>query len=229
MVLYNNVSFPLNLLQGDDGDGDGGSDPEEGEQETIEDDLAEENVAVAVNRVQGDKRRRNAPPSVAAKKLKVAPVAAPVATKKMQGKVLPKRTLKPQPQPQPEPEPEIEETTHAAVSTAGKGEEGTETKKNGKKFVPWNDKNVDLDLNRDSANNVVQRRIVLSRTCIVSCKMISQTEAKALFSDYAALLFQKRTSNGGTYDFTLDLKLAERLIEALQHIIAANPRFFNKA
>ena len=135
----------------------------------------------------------------------------------------------------PKPMDDRQEKQHTVVQSGSSTSDPVETgsqqgdqKKGGKKVVPWNDKNIDLDLNRDSAANVVTRRISLNKNTIVLCKMISQTESKSLFSDYAALVFQKKTQNGGTYELSMELRLADRLIEALQHIIDQNPKFFNK-
>lgn len=94
--------------------------------------------------------------------------------------------------------------------------------------VIWNDRNCDHDLDDQAATNVHFRKIKIAQNLMLSCKMISALENKNLHSDYAALVFSRKTNKEKCFDFMVDMRVAERLIKALQIIVDENPVFFNK-
>lgn len=96
------------------------------------------------------------------------------------------------------------------------------------KDILWNEANCDVDLDDHAASNVHFRKIKISNNLIISCKMISHLENKNLHSDYAALVFSRKTNKDKMFNFMVDMRVTERLIKALQIIIDQNPVFFNK-
>jgi hypothetical protein len=58
--------------------------------------------------------------------------------------------------------------------------------------------------------------------------MITQNEVKGLQSDFPALVFSRKTNGDKVFDFSVDLKLTDRLIQAMRYIIQENPTFFGK-
>jgi hypothetical protein len=113
---------------------------------------------------------------------------------------------------------------------SGKKDEGKkEEKKDG--HVPeviWNDRNCDHDLDDHAASNVHTRKIKIAANLLLSCRMISHLENKNLHQDYAALVFSRKTNKEKTFDFMVDMRWTERIIQALNIIIQENPVFFNK-
>ncbi len=94
--------------------------------------------------------------------------------------------------------------------------------------ILWNESNCDVDLDDHAASNVHYRKIKISNNLILSCKMISHLENKNLHSDYAALVFSRKTNRDKMFNFLVDMRVTERLIKALQIIIEENPVFFNR-
>lgn len=94
--------------------------------------------------------------------------------------------------------------------------------------VMWNDRNCDHDLDDHAASNVHTRKIKIAANLILSCRMISQLENKNLHQDYAALVFSRKTNKEKMFEFMVDMRWTERIIQALQIIIQENPVFFNK-
>ena len=94
--------------------------------------------------------------------------------------------------------------------------------------VIWNDRNCDHDLDDHAASNVHTRKIKIAANLLLSCRMISQLENKNLHQDYAALVFSRKTNKEKMFEFMVDMRWTERIIQALQIIIQENPVFFNK-
>lgn len=104
-------------------------------------------------------------------------------------------------------------------------------KKSNKKEVPlFNDKNVDYNLFNDAPENVMARKIKISNTVMVTCKMIDAISggANGLSYDYAALTFVRKIQNAKAFEFNLPLTLVPSIIEALKLIVKDNPKFFKK-
>ena len=104
-------------------------------------------------------------------------------------------------------------------------------KKSKKKEVPiFNDKNVDYNLFNDAPENVMARKIKISNTVMVTCKMIDAISggANGLSYDYAALTFVRKIQNAKAFEFNLPLTLVPSIIEALKLIVKDNPKFFKK-
>lgn len=100
------------------------------------------------------------------------------------------------------------------------------SKKQPKKSEIFNDSNLDCDLFKSSPTNVVSRRIRVASNLIVTCRMISQA-GNNLSYDYAAITFQRKTQNEKMFEFIIPLNLTPRLVQAMQYIIAENPKFFD--
>lgn len=95
----------------------------------------------------------------------------------------------------------------------------------------FNDKNLDYNLFNDAPENVVAKKIKISNTVLVTCKMIDAITGGAsggLSYDYAALTFLRKIQNQKAFEFNLPLTLAPKIIEALKLIIKDNPKFFKK-
>lgn len=108
-----------------------------------------------------------------------------------------------------------------------------EKKGGGRKQAPmFNDKNLDYNLYRNDPENVVAKRIKVSNSVLICCKMIDISSANAsgtaLAYDYAALTIQKKVKDQKAFEFNLPLSLAPNIIEALKLIIKDNPKFFAK-
>jgi len=112
-----------------------------------------------------------------------------------------------------------------------KDDKTVKTKK-GKKEAPlFNDKNLDYNLFSSDPDNVVPKKIKVSNSVLVTCKMIEAgAEAKngGLAYDYAALTIQRKTKADTCFEFNLPLSLTPNLIQALKLIMKDNPRFFEK-
>ena len=111
--------------------------------------------------------------------------------------------------------------------------EGEKTDKTGRKReVPlFNDKNLDYNLFNNDPENVVPKKIKISNTVLVTCKMIDSITgggAGGLSYDYAALTFLRKIQNQKAFEFNLPLSLAPNIIEALKLIMKDNPKFFKK-
>ena len=118
------------------------------------------------------------------------------------------------------------EVQHAPI-LAKAAEEGG---KKGKKETPvFNDKNVDIDLFHSSPSNVVARKIKVSNNLMVTCRNIDQIDgAKQVGYDFAALTFQRKTANDKMFEFIVPLALSTRIVEAIQHIVQENKKFFKQ-
>lgn len=113
------------------------------------------------------------------------------------------------------------ERKHVETSPAPGG-----SKKSLKKPELFNDSNLDFDLFKSSPTNVVSRRIRVASNLIVTCRMISQA-GNNLSYDYAAITFQRKTQNEKMFEFVIPLNLTPRIVQAMQYIIAENPKFFD--
>ncbi len=121
-----------------------------------------------------------------------------------------------------------EKQHHSSTKTRNEKSEAKKPKKEEKEEILWNEANCDVDLDDHAASNVHYRKIKISNNLILSCKMISHLENKNLHSDYAALVFSRKTKGEKMFNFLVDMRVTERLIKALQIIIEENPVFFNK-
>jgi hypothetical protein len=104
-------------------------------------------------------------------------------------------------------------------------------KKGKKKEAPvFNDKNLDYNLFNNDPENVVAKKIKISNTMLVTCKMIDGVAggASGLAYDYAALSFVRKIQNQKAFEFNVPLALSPNIIEALKLIIKDNPKFFQK-
>lgn len=115
-----------------------------------------------------------------------------------------------------------DEKKHAATGPSVAGP----SKKPAKKNELFNDSNLDCDLFKSAPTNVVSRRIRVASNLIVTCRMISQA-LNNLSYDYAAVTFQRKTQNEKMFEFIIPLNLTPRLIQAMQYIVAENPKFFD--
>jgi hypothetical protein len=104
----------------------------------------------------------------------------------------------------------------------------TENAVAGKRVAPdFNDKNLDYNLYKNDPENVVAKKIKISSTVIVNCRMIENLGTLTGISyDYAALSFVKKMAKGKSFEFSLPLNLAHKIIEALKLIIQDNPKYF---
>jgi len=110
-------------------------------------------------------------------------------------------------------------------------EEGTKKYTSKKREAPiFNDKNIDYNLFTDAPENVMARKIKISNTVMVTCKMIDAIGGGAggLSYDYAALTFMRKIQNQKAFEFNLPLALAPNIIEALRYIMKDNPKFFKR-
>ena len=110
-------------------------------------------------------------------------------------------------------------------------EEGTKKYTSKKREAPiFNDKNIDYNLFTDAPENVMARKIKISNTVMVTCKMIDAigSGAGGLSYDYAALTFMRKIQNQKAFEFNLPLALAPNIIEALRYIMKDNPKFFKR-
>lgn len=142
--------------------------------------------------------------------------------KKADSKVKAKRVAKSTPKQQVE-------VQHVPIPAKNeKQEEGG--KKGGKKETPtFNDKNVDIDLFHSSPSNVVARKVKVSNNLMVTCRNIDQIDgAKHVGYDFAALTFQRKTANDKMFEFIVPLALSTRIVEAIQHIVQENKKFFKQ-
>lgn len=119
-------------------------------------------------------------------------------------------------------------SSRSRIDKADERDHSKTSKKEEKEEVLWNEANCDVDLDDHAASNVHHRKIKISNNLILSCKMISHLENKNLHSDYAALVFSRKTKGEKMFSFLVDMRVTERLIKALQIIIEENPVFFNK-
>lgn len=101
----------------------------------------------------------------------------------------------------------------------------SEKKKDEKDLPAFSDKNCDYDLFNSAPTNVVCRRIKVANNMIISCRMINQ-ETKNNSYEYAALVFERRTSKDKKFEFNMPLSLIKNVIEALKIIVNENPKFF---
>jgi hypothetical protein len=209
-------------LQAGDSDQDGGSNSSENEFEDEECDAKNPTtVAVAVRGVKGDKRevkkqaakRKATPPKPSGSS--GAPAKKKVTKERATEKSMSKPTA-------PAPENNQEQ----------KDEEGEKNEKNGGKkkaeLRDWNTAKCDFDLFAESPTNILHRSCKITNNLILSCKMITQNEVKGLQSDFPALVFSRKTNGDKVFDFSVDLKLTDRLIQAMRYIIQENPTFFGK-
>ncbi len=142
--------------------------------------------------------------------------------------------------PEPENQKSVEKTSEKDDKTPMEGEEtehgkvdNEEDGKKSKKREPpvFNDKNVDYNLFNDAPENVMARKIKISNTVLVTCKMIDAITGGAnagLSYDYAALTFMRKIQNQKAFEFNLPLSLTPNIIEALKLIMKDNPKFFKK-
>lgn len=118
------------------------------------------------------------------------------------------------------------------LTTLEKDEKDTDVKKSKKRETPvFNDKNLDYNLFNDAPENVMARKIKISNTVLVTCKMIDAITGGAtggLSYDYAALTFMRKIQNQKAFEFNLPLSLAPNIIEALKLIMKDNPKFFKR-
>lgn len=118
------------------------------------------------------------------------------------------------------------------VNQEQKDVEGEKNEKNGGKkkseLRDWNPAKCDFDLFAESPTNILTRSCKITNNLILSCKMINQNEVKGLQSDFPALVFSRKTTGDKVFEFTVDLKLTDRLIQAMRYIIQENPTFFGK-
>lgn len=99
---------------------------------------------------------------------------------------------------------------------------------NRKKYVLFNDNNIDVNLHNEAPQNIKIKKIKLSHSLIVLCQMIEGVDMKGNFNnDFAAMTFQKKMKDGKAYEFSIPLALAPTLQNAAQIMIDANPQFFS--
>ena len=188
------------------------------------------------------KRKRKAQVQKEVKKIKVddkrmkKPMATPKSkpTKEVKHKKTPKKVSFDESKSDVvKTKPESEKKKDDEEKTAGpEGEEIEDPKKSKKKEPPvFNDKNLDYNLFNDAPENVVPKKIKISNTVLVTCKMIDAITGGAsggLSYDYAALTFLRKIQNQKAFEFNLPLSLAPNIIEALKLIMKDNPKFFKK-
>jgi len=199
-----------------------GSDSEAGQSEDLEDARREAAVlkkkTAALNKKMEKKRKHNATPSTTSKAVKKQKksVAAPVtAVEKDKEKEIPQAA--------------VEGVEGGEKQFDGKIEDKND-KKNKKEPPRFNDKNCDYDLFSNAPGNVIAKKIKLSNTLMMQCRMIDGMEGKAGSNsfEYAALVFQRKIKDEKAFEFNLPLNLAPNIIEALKLMIQDNPKFFSK-
>jgi hypothetical protein len=184
------------------------------------------------------RKRKSVQRNEAAKKAKIAAAKAakskPSTSKTSKGKTSSKVVVEKTKAAEPEVEKPKEgddkgEENQFDQSQLEKEDEGG--KKSKKKEAPvFNDKNVDYNLFNDAPENVMARKIKISNTVMVTCKMIDAISggASGLSYDYAALTFVRKIQNAKAFEFNLPLTLVPSIIEALKLIVKDNPKFFKK-
>lgn len=99
-------------------------------------------------------------------------------------------------------------------------------KRNGKKY---NDNNVHYNLYNEAPENIVECRVKISSSCLITSKMIEANgETKGLTYDMAALVICRKMKNGDMFEFTLPLNLAPAICQGIGLIMKENKQFFNK-
>ena len=108
-------------------------------------------------------------------------------------------------------------------------DEKEEKKTANKPAAMFSDKNVDLDLFHSSPTNVVSTKVKISPNLIMTSRNIDQLDgakANGQMYDFAALTFQRKINNGKLFEFVIPLGLAPKCLQAIQHIIDKNEKFF---
>ena len=126
------------------------------------------------------------------------------------------------------PPPPSEEAMDGIVTKEDK-EDKEEKKASGKPAAMFSDKNVDLDLFHSSPTNVVSTKVKITPNLICTSRNIDQFEgakANGQMYDFAALTFQRKINNGKMFEFVIPLGLAPKVVQAIQHIIQKNEKFF---
>lgn len=119
---------------------------------------------------------------------------------------------------------EKKEKKHDAIEEPEKIDE-KKVKKAVKRSMPsFSDKNCDFDLFNQSSGNVVARKVKLTNSLLITCRMIEANNQ--LTYDYPALTFQRKTKGEKMFEFTLPLQMAPKIIEAIDYIVKENPKFF---
>jgi hypothetical protein len=160
--------------------------------------------------------------------------AKPSTSKPSKGKSLKAKDVEKPKESEPEanqPKEDEKEGEEKGFDNTQLEEEDKGGKKSKKKEAPiFNDKNVDYNLYNDAPENVMARKIKISNTVMVTCKMIDAISggANGLSYDYAALTFVRKIQNAKAFEFNLPLTLVPSIIEALKLIVKDNPRFFRK-
>jgi len=198
-----------------------GSDSEAGKSEDLEDARREALVlkkkTMALKKKMDKKRKHDATPSTTAavKKMKKSAAAPATAVEKEKEKEIPQAA--------------IEGVEGGEKQFDGKIEDKND-KKNKKEAPRFNDKNCDYDLFSNAPGNVIAKKIKLSNTLMMQCRMIDGMEGKAGSNsfEYAALVFQRKIKDEKAFEFNLPLNLAPNIIEALKLMIQDNPKFFSK-
>ena len=108
-------------------------------------------------------------------------------------------------------------------------DEKDEKKTANKPTAMFSDKNVDLDLFHSSPTNVVSTKVKISPNLIMTSRNIDQLDGAKVngqMYDFAALTFQRKINNGKLFEFVIPLGLAPKCLQAIQHIIDKNKKFF---
>ena len=96
-----------------------------------------------------------------------------------------------------------------------------------KKELPdFSDKNVDFNLYHDDPQKVNLKRIKISDSVIVSCKMIQVNQRQSNSFEYPAIVFARKGRTDKAFEYNLPLNLAPKVIAALNIIVKENPKFF---
>ena len=119
-----------------------------------------------------------------------------------------------------------------AATIDDKNEETSEepSKKNGTGSVKkYNDNNIHYNLYNEAPENIVECRVKLTSSCLITSRMIEANgEVKGLTYDMAALVICRKMKNGSVFEFTLPLSLAPSICQAIGFIMKENKQFFNK-
>jgi len=118
--------------------------------------------------------------------------------------------------------PLIEEKKHPKKDVEKK-QKTTSGKKEPKMF---NDKNCDIDLFDSDPDKIVNKKIRINSSLIMSCKTMEAVSGNGGQIEWAAILFEKKMKDGRSYDFNTSLACAPHLIEGLKAIMKANPKYF---
>ena len=121
-------------------------------------------------------------------------------------------------------------TDEPALTDDSNSKEGEGEFKSAGKEKPNFDGKVDINLYTEDPTNIIPKRVQISKTLKLSCRMISSAQmfaGKITYPDWPGLVFQKKIKDGKAFEFNTNLTDVPNLIKGLQFIVKENPTFFS--